>query len=181
MDVFWIDFHFCEGTQYYFHEVRSLNYYLYAIGVSVLALLFAAYLYVKNASIKVTNARMAEIAGYISDGAMAYLKRQYIVLAAFIVVMFAILCFTPGLGLNTSICFVVGALFSIGAGFFGMKAATKSNVRTAQSAETGLKPALDVAFAGGADVYKRQSVSRSAGRSSFRPNRTARRISRRNT
>ena len=40
MDVFWIDFHFCEGTQYYFHEVRSLNYYLYAIGVSVLALLF---------------------------------------------------------------------------------------------------------------------------------------------
>ena len=150
MDVFWIDFHFCEGTQYYFHEVRSLNYYLYAIGVSVLALLFAAYLYVKNASIKVTNARMAEIAGYISDGAMAYLKRQYIVLAAFIVVMFAILCFTPGLGLNTSICFVVGALFSIGAGFFGMKAATKSNVRTAQSAEKGLKPALDVAFAGGA-------------------------------
>ncbi len=150
MDVFWIDFHFCEGTQYYFHEVRSLNYYLYAIGVSVLALLFAAYLYVKNASIKMTNARMAEIAGYISDGAMAYLKRQYIVLAAFIVVMFAILCFTPGLGLNTSICFVVGALFSIGAGFFGMKAATKSNVRTAQSAEKGLKPALDVAFAGGA-------------------------------
>ena len=150
MDVFWIDFHFCEGTQYYFNEVRSLNYYLYAIGVSVLALLFAAYLYVKNASIKVTNARMAEIAGYISDGAMAYLKRQYIVLAAFIVVMFAILCFTPGLGLNTSICFVVGALFSIGAGFFGMKAATKSNVRTAQSAEKGLKPALDVAFAGGA-------------------------------
>lgn len=119
------------------------------IAAAVIALAFALFLYLKNASIKVTNPRMAEIAGYISEGAMAYLKRQYTVLAAFIVVMFIILIVTPGLGLNTAICFVVGALFSIAAGFFGMKSATKSNVRTAQSAEKGLKPALDVAFSGG--------------------------------
>ena len=119
------------------------------IAAAVIALAFALFLYLKNASIKVTNPRMAEIAGYISEGAMAYLKRQYTVLAAFIVVMFIILIVTPGLGLNTAICFVVGALFSIAAGFFGMKSATKSNVRTAQSAEKGLKQALDVAFSGG--------------------------------
>ncbi|MBE5781465.1 MAG: sodium-translocating pyrophosphatase, partial [Clostridiales bacterium] len=126
-----------------------MNYYLCVIAVSVVALALAAYLYLKNAAIKVTNARMAEIAGYIEDGAMAYLKRQYTVLAAFVVVLFGVLCVTPGLGFNTALCFVIGALFSICAGFFGMKAATKSNVRTAQSAEKGLKAALDVAFAGG--------------------------------
>ncbi|MBQ9988295.1 MAG: sodium-translocating pyrophosphatase [Clostridia bacterium] len=114
------------------------------------ALLIACFLYLKNAAIKVENPRMAEIAGFISEGAMAYLKRQYIVLTVFIAVMFAILCFLPGLGLNTAICFLVGALFSIASGFFGMKSATKSNVRTAQSASKGLSAALKVAFSGGA-------------------------------
>ena len=124
-----------------------MNEYIPVIAVSLIGLLFAAYLYVKNASIKVTNPRMAEIAGYIQDGAMAYLKRQYIVLTAFIVIMFIVLLLT--LNVETAICFVVGALFSIAAGFFGMKSATKANVRTAQKAETGLKAALDVAFSAG--------------------------------
>ncbi|MDL2220673.1 sodium-translocating pyrophosphatase [Eubacteriales bacterium OttesenSCG-928-N14] len=124
--------------------------YIPVIAVSVVSLLLAGYLYMKNASIKVEDARMAEIAGYISDGAMAYLKRQYIILAIFVVIMFGVLCFVPGLGLTTAICFVIGALFSTLAGFFGMKSATKANVRTAQSAQKGLKPALDVAFSGGA-------------------------------
>ena len=127
-----------------------MNEFLPVIVAAALALLFAGYLYLKNAAIKIQNARMAEIAGYISEGAMAYLKRQYTVLAIFIVVMFGILIITPGLGLSTAICFVVGAIFSIAAGFFGMKSATKSNVRTAQSASNGLKAALDVAFSGGA-------------------------------
>ena len=130
-----------------FYEVRIVNEYIPVIAVSLIGLLFAAYLYVKNASIKVTNPRMAEIAGYIQDGAMAYLKRQYIVLTAFIVIMFVILLLV--LNVETAICFVVGALFSIASGFFGMKSATKANVRTAQKAETGLKAALDVAFSAG--------------------------------
>ena len=123
--------------------------YVIVIGCAVLALILALGLYLRNASIKVTNPRMEEIAGYISEGAMAYLRRQYSILAVFIVVMFAVLLIA-GLGWETAVCFVVGALFSIAAGFFGMKSATKSNVRTAQSASKGLKAALDVAFSGGA-------------------------------
>lgn len=123
--------------------------YVIVIGCAVLALILALGLYLRNASIKVTNPRMEEIAGYISEGAMAYLRRQYSILAVFIVVMFAVLLIA-GLGWETAVCFIIGALFSIAAGFFGMKSATKSNVRTAQSASKGLKAALDVAFSGGA-------------------------------
>ena len=125
-----------------------MNYFVYTIVVSGVALLLAAFLYVKNASIKVSNARMNEIAGFIQTGAMAYLKRQYTVLAAFMVVMAVIMA--VALNVTTAICFVVGSIFSILAGFFGMRSATKSNVRTASEAQKGLKPALDVAFAGGA-------------------------------
>ena len=130
-------------------EVSILTDYVIVIGCAVLALILALGLYLRNASIKVTNPRMEEIAGYISEGAMAYLRRQYSILAVFIVVMFAVLLIA-GLGWETAVCFVVGALFSIAAGLFGMKSATKSNVRTAQSASKGLKAALDVAFSGGA-------------------------------
>lgn len=123
--------------------------YVLVIGCAVLALILALGLYLRNASIKVTNPRMEEIAGYISEGAMAYLRRQYSILAVFIVLMFGVLLIA-GLGWQTAVCFLVGAIFSIAAGFFGMKAATKGNVRTAQSASKGLKAALDVAFSGGA-------------------------------
>ncbi len=126
-----------------------MSEFLPVIVLSILALLMACYLYLKNAAIKIHNERMAEIAGFISDGAMAYLKRQYSVLAVFIAVMFAIIGLA-GLGWATALCFVVGASFSIASGFFGMKSAVKSNVRTAQSAEKGLKAALDVAFSSGA-------------------------------
>jgi K(+)-stimulated pyrophosphate-energized sodium pump len=126
-----------------------VNEYVIVVVVSAVALLLAAYLYLKNAAIKIQNERVAEIAGYISEGSMAYLKRQYSVLVIFIALMFAVIG-AAGLGWDTAICFVVGALFSIAAGFFGMKSATKSNARTAQRAEQGLKAALDVAFSSGA-------------------------------
>jgi len=126
-----------------------LTDYVIVIGCAVLALILALGLYMRNASIKVTNPRMEEIAGYISEGAMAYLRRQYSILAIFIVVMFGVLLLA-GLGWQTAVCFLIGAIFSIAAGFCGMKSATKSNVRTAQNASKGLKPALDVAFSGGA-------------------------------
>ncbi len=118
------------------------------IAAAVVSLLMAFGLYRKNASIKVEDARMREIAGYIHEGAMAYLKRQYVVMAIFAAVMFVVLLLV--LDLPTAVCFLIGALFSVCAGFCGMMSATSANVRTAQSAKHGMSAALGVAFSGGA-------------------------------
>ena len=96
--------------------------------------------------------RMQEIAGYIQEGAMAFLKREYTVLAGFVVVVAALLWFANHDGAGTSwiaAAFVAGAFASGLAGLFGMRIATKANVRTTQAATIGLPGALDVAFAGG--------------------------------
>lgn len=91
--------------------------------------------------------RMREISGYIEEGAMAFLKKEYCSLAVFIIIVaLSIFIF---LNINTAIAFIVGALFSITAGFVGMRIAVKSNVRTAQAAKHGIKEALSVAFSGG--------------------------------
>ncbi len=124
-----------------------MNTYL-VIAAAVVSLLMAFGLYRKNAAIKVEDARMREIAGFIHEGAMAYLKRQYIVMAVFAAIMFVVLFII--LGWQTAVCFLVGALFSVFAGFSGMLSATKANVRTAQKAKEGMSAALNVAFSGGA-------------------------------
>ena len=124
-----------------------MNTYL-VIAAAVVSLLMAFGLYRKNASIKVEDARMREIAGYIHEGAMAYLKRQYIVMAIFAAVMTVVLLVV--LNWQTAVCFVIGALFSVFAGFSGMMSATRANVRTAQKAKEGMPAALNVAFSGGA-------------------------------
>ena len=124
-----------------------MNTYL-VIAAAVVSLLMAFGLYRKNASIKVEDARMREIAGYIQEGAMAYLKRQYIVMAVFAAVMTVVLLVV--LNWQTAVCFVIGALFSVFAGFSGMMSATRANVRTAQKAKEGMPAALNVAFSGGA-------------------------------
>ena len=124
-----------------------MNIYL-VIAAAVVSLLMAYGLYRKNASIKVEDARMREISGYIQEGAMAYLKRQYIVMAIFAAVMTVVLFFV--LNWQTAVCFVIGALFSVFAGFSGMMSATRANVRTAQKAKEGMSAALNVAFSGGA-------------------------------
>ena len=91
--------------------------------------------------------RMKEISGYIEEGAMAFLKKEYCYLAVFIVVVaLAIVLF---LSYKTAFAFVVGAVFSIVAGYVGMRIAVKANVRTAQAAKNGIKGALDIAFSGG--------------------------------
>ena len=124
-----------------------MNIYL-VIAAAVVSLLMAYGLYRKNASIKVEDARMREIAGYIQEGAMAYLKRQYIVMAIFAAVMTVVLLVV--LNWQTAVCFIIGALFSVFAGFSGMMSATRANVRTAQKAKEGMPAALNVAFSGGA-------------------------------
>lgn len=115
---------------------------------AVVALLFAAYKTAVVSKAPGGNDRMQEIAGAISEGARAFLYSEYKILAIFIVVVFLLI----GLFISweTGICFIVGAMFSICAGFFGMNVATRANVRTAQAAmDGGMNKALGVAFSGG--------------------------------
>ncbi|MBR6609353.1 MAG: sodium/proton-translocating pyrophosphatase, partial [Oscillospiraceae bacterium] len=93
--------------------------------------------------------RMKEIAGAIAEGARAFLFAEYRILAIFAVALFVLLFVLRGL--PTAVCFVLGALLSVIAGYCGMNVATKANVRTANAArESGLAQALSVAFSGGA-------------------------------
>lgn len=118
--------------------------------IGVVALLFAFYKASTINKVNPGNPRMIEISTYIQEGAMAFLKRQYTSLAIFVAVLFLILTFVQGLGIKVAICFLIGALFSMFAGYFGMRVATKANVRTANAAmESGMTRALHVAFSGG--------------------------------
>lgn len=118
--------------------------------VSVLALLFARYLAVKVAKQEEGTEKMKEIASAISEGARAFLTAEYKILIVFVIVLFLLIGFGIG-NWVTAICFVVGALFSTLAGYFGMNVATKANVRTANAArESGMNKALSIAFSGGA-------------------------------
>ncbi|MDE2882891.1 MAG: sodium-translocating pyrophosphatase [Acidobacteriota bacterium] len=97
------------------------------------------------------NERMVEIAAAIREGAMAFLRREYSVLAVFAVVV-AVLLYVANLGGGTELVglsFLIGALCSAVAGWFGMRVATAANVRTANAARASIAPALRVAFAGG--------------------------------
>ena len=93
--------------------------------------------------------RMKEIAGYIREGAMAFLRREYKTMAIVIVVLFVLI--GACIDWVTACLYVFGALLSVLAGFFGMKVATLGNVRTANAAmESGMNKALKIAFRSGA-------------------------------
>ncbi len=102
---------------------------------------------------------MQELAGYIADGAMAFLKAEWKVLSIFVVFAAALLAYSGtvhevhGKEIHSSwvisIAFIIGAVFSATAGYIGMKVATKANVRTTQAARTSLAQALKVSFTGG--------------------------------
>lgn len=95
------------------------------------------------------NAKMIEIQGAIRDGAMAFLNREYRMLAIFLVIVFSLLLWKLGGG--TAFAFAVGALASMLAGYLGMTSATEANARTSEAANTGgEEKALMVAFNGGA-------------------------------
>ena len=118
----------------------------------VFALLFTFWKSAWVTKQEVGTEKMARIAASISDGAMAFLKAEYKVLAIFVVIV-AILMGVSGLSEGSSplvgISFIIGAFCSALAGFIGMKVATKANVRTTNAARSSLGKALEVAFAGG--------------------------------
>ncbi|MFQ9511600.1 MAG: sodium-translocating pyrophosphatase, partial [Lachnospiraceae bacterium] len=119
-------------------------------GIGVLALLFASYLAAKISRQEVGTEKMKEMARAINDGAKAFLTAEYRILVFFVIILFVLI----GVGIGnwiTAVCFLVGALFSTLAGYFGMEVATKANVRTANAARTsGMNKALSIAFSGGA-------------------------------
>ena len=115
---------------------------------ALLALLFALYKAVFVTKASPGNEKMQEIAGHIREGARAFLFSEYKILAIFIVALFVLIAIFINLG--TAVCFLLGALASIAAGYFGMSVATRANVRTANAALTGgMNKALAVAFSGG--------------------------------
>ena len=133
----------------------DINTLLYAIPVSgVLALIYA---YFKASWISKQDAgtdEMKHIASLIQDGAIAFLKAEYKVLALFVVVVAGLLAFANMGGADRSpliaVAFTIGAIASALAGYFGMKVATNANVRTTAAARNSLPEALNVAFSGGA-------------------------------
>src|SRR5687768_15156519 len=139
---------FLQNNLIYFIPVLGL------IGILVMA--------IKSAWVNKQDAgdkNMQELAGYIADGAMAFLKAEWRVLSIFVAFTAALLAYSGtvhevnGVQLHSSwiisVAFIIGAVFSATAGYIGMKAATKANVRTTQAARTSLKQALKVSFTGG--------------------------------
>ncbi|MBN8703742.1 MAG: sodium-translocating pyrophosphatase [Bacteroidetes bacterium] len=136
---------------------NSIIYVIPALGI--LGLVVMA---IKSAWVSKQDAgekKMQELAGYIADGAMAFLKAEWKVLSVFVLFAAILLAYSGtiheinGKPIHSSwiisIAFIIGAVFSATAGYIGMKVATKANVRTTQAARTSLKQALKVSFTGG--------------------------------
>jgi K(+)-stimulated pyrophosphate-energized sodium pump len=122
---------------------------LYALVAGAAGLLAAGLVYAGIKRQPEGSAAMADIAALIRTGAMAFLRREYSVLVPFIVIVVGLLAWA--IGWRTAVAYAGGAFCSVAAGFFGMTAATRANVRTAEAARAGGQAkALRVAFSGGA-------------------------------
>ena len=124
------------------------NQLLITVAAGILSIVYALFLSFKVLQNPRGDKKMNDIADAISEGASAYMKRQYGVVAAIGTVIFAILYFV--FNPITAAGFAIGAIFSTIAGVVGMSIAVRSNIRTAQAAKKGLSAAFSLAFKGGA-------------------------------
>ncbi len=119
----------------------------------VIGLLYTAWRYSWVTKQEAGDANMQKLSGYIADGAIAFLKAEWKILAYFAIPTAILLAWLGSSTANSSwiisIAFIIGAVFSAFAGYVGMKIATKANVRTAHAARTSLAQALKVSFTGG--------------------------------
>ncbi len=135
--------------------MENLYYLLPLFGVLALIYTFIQFAWVSKQ--QAGNEKMQTIANAIADGAMAFLKAEYRILAIFVVIagiLLGLISTVEGIKAEHShwfivVAFVIGAVFSALAGFIGMRIATKANVRTAEAARTSLSKALKVSFTGG--------------------------------
>lgn len=131
-----------------------MNYSIYLVpilGIVGLLVMFTKFMWVSKQD--AGDARMQEIAGYIADGAIAFLRAEWRVLTYFGIIVAILLAYMGSLVPNSSpligVSFILGAFLSALAGYIGMNIATKANVRTAHAARTSLTKALEVSFTGG--------------------------------
>jgi K(+)-stimulated pyrophosphate-energized sodium pump len=139
-----------------------MEYWALATGGAALVGLIMAVIYANMVTRESPgDEKMQEIAGAIREGAMAFIRREYQVLAGFVIIVFILIAifiwYQPAgggestyIGIYTAIAYVLGAFCSMTAGFIGMNIATKANVRTTHGAERGTYDALIIAFRGGA-------------------------------
>lgn len=121
--------------------------YFYAIGAGILGLVYAGVLAAQIKKREVKNEKVSEIANYIHEGAMAFLKKEYKILTIFVLVVAIII----GLGLSWTQagCFILGSIISAIAGNVGMRIATLANARTAEAVQDSIFSGLKVAFSSG--------------------------------
>ena len=126
----------------------NLIYVIPAMGIVGLLYTFIKFAWVSKQD--AGNERMKEISTYIAEGAMAFLKAEYKILAYFVIIGALLLGIMGYTNSNShwsiAVAFIIGAFFSALAGFIGMKVATKANVRTAQAARTSLSKSIKCFF-----------------------------------
>ena len=125
-----------------------MSFYVYTIAVGVLALLFSSWAAFSTLKKPEGTPKMREISLAIRAGSKAYLNRQMMTIAAFGIVLAIIFYFIPN-GVQLDIAFATGAIASYATAYIGMNVAVRANVRTAKSAEKGMKHAFETAVIGG--------------------------------
>jgi K(+)-stimulated pyrophosphate-energized sodium pump len=126
-----------------------MNLIWFAVIAGIIGLVFVIFLAVNVLKKDAGSERIREITTAIEEGAKAFLRREYITLVAFVVVVFIVLAVIPDIRWEAAVAYLVGAVTSAGAGYIGMRMGVKANGRTATAAQKGLNPALRIAFSSG--------------------------------